>query len=110
MLKRYFTDLSGIAKTKRKGTTKGMARNMVKSQEIERYSTTAMLFKNWNSMEAANASINQSDYSQKSATKPAANPITRFRNDGTEISLGPVNVMLYQQTHRSLPKIFVYLA
>lgn len=61
-------------------------------------------------MEAANASINQSNYSQKPVTKPAATLITRFRYDGTEVLLGPVKVMLHQQTHRFLPKIFVYLA
>lgn len=87
-----------------------MASNMVRSQEIkviERNSTIAVLFKHWNSMEAANASINQSNYSQKPVTKSAANLTTRFRYDGTEVSLGPVKVMLHQQTHRSLPNMFV---
>lgn len=69
-----------------------------------------MLFKHWNSMEAANASINQSNYSQKPVTKTAPNLINRFRYGGTEVLLGPVKVMLHQQMHRSLPKIFVYLA
>lgn len=48
---------------------------MVRSQEIkviERNSTISVLFKHWNSMEAANASINQSNFSQKPVTKTAA--------------------------------------
>lgn len=93
----------GIAKAKRKGSTKGMASKQPRNRAIKRYRTTETLFKHWNNMEAATASINQSNDSQKPVRKSAANLITRFRYDGTEVSLGPVKEILHQQTHQQTP-------